>query len=173
MVFYVCRRRTESIQNPGRPVRSLLLCFLYGPQPFPLWHERRRTESDQIPEVCQPSVYSWLSDHLSVPHSPSGPGWLCHLRFFRGTDVARNLLSGRHLSERRRHLYVRHVRSGRRRRMFCRSRSGRDHLPVHRKNEPGNLHCHSLSSVPAGSDVSFKTSETSLKMGISSISRKV
>ena len=85
--------------------------------------------------------------------------------FFRGTDVARYLLPGRHLSERRRHLYVRYVRPGRRRRLLRRPRRSRDHLPVYRKNESGNPYCNPLPCRNADTGISLEATETSLKAG--------
>ena len=144
---------------------TLLLCFLYGPQPFPLRHERRESEADPFPEGYQPSVYPWLPGHFPFAHPPSVPGGLRYLRILRGTDVARYLLPGSRLFMKGRHFYVRHVRHGRRHRLFCRSGRGRDHLPVYRKNESWDPYCHSLPVRNADTGIPLETSEAGIKAG--------
>ena len=88
---------------------------------------------------------------------------LRYLRILRGTDVARYLLPGSRLFKKGRHFYVRHVRHGRRHRLFCRSGRGRDHLPVYRKNESWDPYCHSLPVRNADTGIPLETSEAGHK----------
>ena len=119
-----------------------------------------------IPSLKATSLLCILAT-WSLPFRPSPfcPWRVALSALLRGTDVARYLLPGSRLSKRRRHLYVRHVRPGRRHRLFCRSGRGRDHLPVYRKNESWDPYCHSLPVRNADTGIPLETSEAGIKAG--------